>query len=55
MTNTSQIDALVRWQLKRGDPEPMRKRLKEQEKTHAVATYLANCELLEEFEDDEDR
>ena len=56
-TNTNenkihQADALARWHLEKGNPEPMRKRLKEQEKTHAVSAYLENCEMLDAFEEE---
>jgi hypothetical protein len=51
MTSTNKADAFARWQLEQGDPEPMRKRLKEQEDTQTVAAYLENCELLDEYED----
>jgi hypothetical protein len=54
MTSTNKADAFARWQLEQGDPEPMRKRLKEQEKAHAVSAYLENCEMLDAFEDDDD-
>lgn len=52
MTNTN--DAFARWQLEHGNPGPMRKRIKEQEKTLAVSSYLINCEALDAFEDEED-